>query len=364
VIRERQHLQGIHRVDSADIRGDFVRLDRNERVSPMGREEFNRILSTIGPEVISSYPDPMPLNDAFARHIDLPSDFVVATNGSDSAIKRIFHAFVVPGDTVVRTDPTYAMYEIYTQIFQGREVAIKYGVDRKVPIDALRATIDASPRMICIVNPDQPTGAVWDMADLRSIIAQAATTETICLVDETYFPCHKDTVVPLVREFNNLIVTRSLSKAYGLGGLRVGFAVAQPQLLYAIGKVRGLHEVNSMAIAVSLYYLEHPELIDRYLAEIESGRGVLFELAKRHNFGTPPCPTNFQLIDIGDRLDPATFVEELKTLGYFIKGGYKAASVHTCLRVTLDGPQMMTEFANAFETALVQLEEGGASNDD
>ncbi|NKB55251.1 MAG: aminotransferase class I/II-fold pyridoxal phosphate-dependent enzyme [Alphaproteobacteria bacterium] len=355
-IRERSHLQDIVRIDSADIRGDFIRLDRNERVLPIGDEEFSRVMAVIGPEVLSSYPDPKPLNQAFARSCGLPESHVVATNGSDAAIRRAFHAFLEPGERVIHSDPSYAMYSVYADVFEAESVAVPYAADLKVPVAGYRAALEQGARLVSIVNPDQPTGATWDLGELRSLIEDARARNTVCLVDETYFPCHPETIISWVQEYDNLIITRSLSKAYGLGGLRIGFAVAQPQLIEAMGKVRGLHEVNSMAIALGCYYLEHPELIERYLDTLREGRKVLVDFARQHNFAAPECPTNFQLLDLDEQYDPGEIISALKGRGFLIKGAYKAPAIRNCLRVTLDGPDLMQQFVTAFERVLASAE--------
>lgn len=344
------------RIDSADIRGDFVRLDRNERVLPIGREEFARVMAEIGPEVLSSYPDPKPLNQAFARSCGLPESHVVATNGSDSAIRRVFQAFLNPGERVIHSDPSYAMYSVYADVFEAESVAVPYAIDLRVPVAGYRAALQQGARLVSIVNPDQPTGATWDLGDLRSLIKDAKARNTLCLVDETYFPCHPETIVSWISDYDNLIVTRSLSKAYGLGGMRIGFAVAQPHLIKSMGKVRGLHEVNSMAVAMGRYYLEHPELITRYLDMLQEGRNVIVDFARRHNFAAPECPTNFQLLDLGEQYDPGEMVAALKARGFLIKGAYKAPAIRNCLRVTLDGPDLMQQFVAAFERVLASAE--------
>jgi len=352
MVTVRPHLRDIERIDSADIRGDFVRLDRNERVSPIDREEFAQVMAEIGPEALSSYPDPKPLNQAFAASCNLPEDHVVATNGSDAAIRRAFHSFLSAGDRVIHSHPSYAMYAVYTRLFEGEPVAISYDTDLKVPVYGYLAALEQGAKIVSIVNPDQPTGATWKQEDLRRVIEKSAEVNALCLVDETYYPCHPETIIEWVRDYDNLVVTRSFSKAYGLGGLRIGFAAAKPHLIEALGKVRGLHEVNSMAIAVGQYYLTHPELIEKYLEMLEEGRSVILDFARQHNFGVPHCPTNFQLIDLGERYDSKAIVSALKANGYLVKGDYKASAISNCIRVTLDNPDMMSRFIETFSKVL------------
>jgi histidinol-phosphate aminotransferase len=359
-LQVRQHLRDLVRIDSADIRGDFVRLDRNERVSALPDDVFREIVATLNPQTISSYPDPKPLADAFAAAVALPPDHVVATNGSDAAIRRVFQAYLDPGDKVAMATPTYAMYGVYARIAEAEAIELEYGEDRRLDPKCWRSAIKAGARLLCIVNPDNPTGAVLSTEELLDIVAAAAERDVLCLADETYFPCYPETVISAVADFPNLIVTRSLSKVFGLGGLRIGFACAQPALIDGIGKVRGLHEVNAIAVHAGCYMLHHPEHIDRFVAELEAGRSVVSRFARAHNFGLPPCPTNFQLIELPDHYSPSRIVGALREKGFLIKGGFHARALRQCVRVTLDGPALMQRFVDTFAQVLAQDTLGAA----
>ncbi len=354
MVELRPHLQAIERIDSADIRGDFVRLDRNDRATPLAEATFREILATLGPEVFAAYPDPQPLNRRLAQSLGLPEDHVAATNGSDAAIRRAFHAYVGPGDRVVFPEPSYAMYQVYSRVFQGETAKLAYGADRRLDLDRFLALIGEGVRLVCIANPDQPTGGALEADALRRIVTAARQADALCLIDEAYYPSHPVTAVGLIRDYDNLLVTRSFSKSGGIGGLRLGFACAQPAILRGLDKVRGLHEVNQVAIAVGLHLLDHPELIDDYLSEMEAGRALLAEFAERHGFGFPPCPTNFQLIELSDDIDPSAVVQAVKRRGFLVKGGYKAPSVRNCLRVSLAGAELIGRFVAALEQALAE----------
>jgi histidinol-phosphate aminotransferase len=349
--RVRAHLTDLVRIDSADTRGDFIRLDRNERVSPLPEDVWQGMLATMHPRMFSSYPDPKPLTEAFATAVGLPADHVVATNGSDAAIRRTFQAFIAPGDTIAMSTPTYTMYAIYARIAQAGTLQLKYAPDLTLAPERWHAAVRGGIRMLCLVNPDNPTGAVLPRAEILAIVAAAAARDVLCLVDEAYYPCHRETVIDAVRDAPNLIVTRSLSKAYGLGGLRVGFACAQPSLIAALGKVRGLHEVNAIAVHAGSYMLARPHLVDRFLAELEAGRSVLVDWARGRHLRLPPCPTNYQLIALPDHVDPDDMVAQLRRRGFLVRG-FREAVLSRYLRITLDAPDLMRRFVEACEDVM------------
>ena len=112
-------------------RAGLVRLDRNERVTPFSEDEFQAMLATLRPQTFCAYPDPSPLYERLARDLGLPADQLYLTNGSDAAIRKMFQAFVAPGDRVLFTDPTYAMYDIYSQVFQAEREKVAYDERRR-----------------------------------------------------------------------------------------------------------------------------------------------------------------------------------------------------------------------------------------
>ncbi len=212
--------------------------------------------------------------------------------------------------------------------------------------------LETNPRLLALANPDQPTGAVLRPQAIRDLAMAACSRRVLFLVDEAYYPFHPETALPLVREYDNVVVTRTFSKVGGLAGLRLGYLVASPDVVDSITRIRGAHEVNAVAIAVGSYVLDHPEIGDRYLAEVTAGRQVLADAAAGLGLGFPECPTNFQLLELPPGLDPAATVAGLKAKGYLVKGGFSAAAVRQCLRITLAGPAVIAGFVDALRRTL------------
>jgi histidinol-phosphate aminotransferase len=334
---------------SEDMHGRdrFVRLDRNERVTPFSDVEFAGILAGLRAERFSAYPDPSPLVDRLSRALSVPASWIYLTNGSDAAIRKVFQTYLRPGDKVLLADPTYAMYPIYTQMFGGRADTVSYGDDRTLDVAAFRRRLERQPRIVAIACPDQPTGAVLSLPDLRAIASDARDQGTLCIVDEAYYPFHAITAISLAGELDNVVITRTFSKVGGLAGLRLGYLVARPEIVTHVDKVRGAHEVNAMAIHAGAYVLDHPEIGDAFVRDIEAGRAVLRNAAVELGMRVPPCPANFQLIELPPALDPSAVVEALKDRGYLVKGGFRHPSVARCLRVTLAGPGVIVPFTDA-----------------
>jgi histidinol-phosphate aminotransferase len=169
------HLLAIHRVDDAmGERAAFVRLDRNERVTPFPEATVRAMLSAVTPETLCAYPDPSPLYERLSRDLGVPVDHLYLTPGSDAAIRMVFQTYVRPGDRVVMPDPTYAMYPIYTRMFQAVPDLVAYDRDRRLDLDRFTSRLRQGARLVALPNPDQPTGAVVSLAQLRALASAAA----------------------------------------------------------------------------------------------------------------------------------------------------------------------------------------------
>jgi histidinol-phosphate aminotransferase len=342
------HLRLLERA-AEDMRGRerFVRLDRNERVTPFPSAEFAAMLSTLRPEMFCAYPDPWPLVERLSTRLGLPPEWVSLTNGSDAAIRKLFQTYLRPADVVLLANPSYAMYPIYTQMFGGTADFVSYRPDRTLDLSLVHEKLAGRPRIVALAYPDQPTGAIIPLDKLREMVADAHRHDVLCIIDEAYFPFHPLTAVGFVSEFDNLVVTRTFSKVGGLAGLRLGYFVAQPEVIGAVDRVRGAHEVNAVAIQMGCFMLDHPAIGDSFVRDIEAGRAVLAGASAQLGLGFPPSPANFQLLELPAGLDPVAVVEALRARGYLVKGGFEHPSVERCIRVTLAGPDVIGPFVDA-----------------
>jgi len=349
-VQPNPNLLDIHRVaENMRERSSYVRLDRNERVTPFTPAEFAPMVAAIQPEMFCAYPDPSPLVDRLAASLSIPSDGICLTNGSDAAIRKIFQTFLRDRDTVLLPEPTYAMYPIYARMFGATTSCVSYGRDRTLDVSLFMDGLAASPRIAALACPDQPTGAVLAAGEIRRIAECAQRHDVLLVIDEAYYPFYPVTAVQLTREFKNVVVTRTFSKVGGLAGLRLGYFVADPEVIGYVERVRGAHEVNEVAIQVGCYLTDHPEIGTRFVREIEAGRTVLSRTAAELGFGCPPSPANFQLVELPPPFEPREVTAALKARGYLVKGGFDHPSVERCIRVTLAGPDVIGPFGDALK---------------
>jgi histidinol-phosphate aminotransferase len=231
---------------------------------------------------------------------------------------------------------------------------VPYDSDIHLDVGRIKEMLRERPRVLALPNPDQPTGTVLLPAQLRQIVETAREAKTLVVIDEAYHPFYPQSAAEWVKEYSNLLVTRSFSKAWGLSGLRLGVMIGQPKLVEYASRLRGLHEVNAIAVVLGGYLMDHPEIVDAYVREVAEGREVLKQGALDLGLGFPVCHTNFQLFQLNRKEDSKRILEAMKARGFLIKGAFRAPALCDCIRATVGPVELMRRFLGALTETLDQ----------
>jgi histidinol-phosphate aminotransferase len=276
---------------------DLMWLDKNENADPEFAVLTAAVFREVDLGVLSIYPECTPLYNQLAAYAGVPPDHLLLTAGSDGAIRAVFEAFIDPGDVVLHTSPTFAMYPVYAQMYGARTKKLDYRPSADGPtmdVDDVLAAIDReSPRLVCLPNPDSPTGTVFAPGDLRLIIEAAGRAGAVMLVDEAYFPFYAETALPWVGAFPHLVVARTFAKAWGLAGLRIGYCAAHPALVRLLHKVRPMYEVNTVAVAMMQRMLPHVDAMLASVARLNAGRDAFLDAMAGLGFPVVRARGNF-----------------------------------------------------------------------
>jgi histidinol-phosphate aminotransferase len=338
---------------------DYVGLDRNERVQPLPEWFLERLRASMESALLTSYTITDDLYRKLSLKFDLPEEQFLLTTGSDAAIKALFHAYVRPGDKVVMLDPSYAMYEVYAQMFEAQVCKVSFNERLELDVQELLDSIVPGVRFVIIANPNQPTATVLSEEVLLQLAERTRAVNALLAVDEAYYPFHPHTIFPWIREIPNLLVTRTFSKAAGLAGLRVGMIGGHPEVIGNLFKVRSAHDVNSLAAMCASHILDCPQIVDDYVSQVKAGAQVLAERARDLGLVPLSTPTNFMLIRVAQRCSPAVLIEKLRSHGYIVKGPFGSPCLADCIRVTLGPPDVMIAFADTLQRALSEVAETG-----
>lgn len=324
-----------------------LRLEKNERVTFFSASFWKKATKNITPERVLAYPEPEGFYHKLSKFHGISSGHFVLTAGSDAAIRNGFDLCVKPGDTVVTLKPTFAMVEVYCELYRAQKRLVSYNRDLSLDMDILLGSIDKKVSLVVLANPNSPTGTYIDNAAMEKIIRRAKQFGAVVLVDEAYYGFCPQTCLPLVGRFDNLMITRTFSKAYGMAGLRIGYIIACPSLAELLYKFRPMYEVNSMALLFAETALDNWEEVGTYIKETKAGKNYLVEELKRFGFSYVETRANFIHIDFKNKKKAAQQLFEQR--GIRIRGGLALPGFEDFLRITLGPKPAMRRFVNALE---------------
>lgn len=346
----KKHLMKLKRVKNPAIsRLNYLRLDKNENIIGFPREFVNKVKKEIDSDFLSAYPEIHRLYQKIASGLGFPEENIYITAGSDAAIKAVFEVFVKKGDSVVLPDPTYAMFYVYGRMFQVNLIKVDYKKDLFLSAEDIIEVISChKPKLVCIANPNSPTGTVLLPEDIEKILAISLKQNTVVLIDEAYYPFYPVSSVGLISDYPNLIVTRTFSKAMGLASARLGFAIGQKRIIEYLHKTRPMYETNAFAVKFAEHVLKNYHLVEKGLAEVKTAKEYLEKELDRLRIPYFKSYANFILIDA---LSPAKAVkirENLARKKILVKAGFKSATLKNCIRVTIGSVKQMKYFVKSF----------------
>jgi len=223
-----------------------VKLNTNENPFPPG-EKVMQAIAAVSADSLRRYPNPTAdgFRDAAAELHGLSHEHIIAGNGSDDILTIATRCFIPPGGTLAYPDPTYSLYPVLARLEDAKGVAVPWNNDWSLPIEGLLQTgADA----IYLANPNAPSGTFVPPAVVAEL---AGKFRGLLLVDEAYADFADDNCLPLLARFDNVVMSRTLSKAYSLAGLRFGYAVARPAVIAEMMKVKDSYNCDALAIAAA-----------------------------------------------------------------------------------------------------------------
>ena len=236
------------------------------------------------------------LREALAQVNDVPPDSIILGNGSTEVLDVLIRSMFGVADEAVIHIPTYAYFETQIRLHGGTAVLVPIQPDHSFDPDALIAAITPRTKGIFLCSPNNPTGNSWTVPELERVLA----TGLPVIVDQAYVECgYGPSFAPLVARHRNLIVARTMSKAYGLGGLRVGYLIADPALVDLLLRLRIPFSISLVAARACLAAVVDPAILEERRVYISTERDRVFAGLQRLPNVTPfPSEGNFILMDV------------------------------------------------------------------
>lgn len=330
---------------------DVVKLNTNENPYPPS-PAVAAALAAFDAAALRRYPPAE--SDAFRRlaaaRLGLKAGEVMVTHGGDEALRLAFTTFVDPGAVFAMATPSYSLNEVLARVQGCRIESIPLADDWSLPVDFCARANRAGARVTCIVNPHAPSGVLLGVDALSRIVREI---EGVVLIDEAYVdfvdPARGHDATPLIREFDNLLLLRTLSKGYALAGLRFGFLLGNPGLLEPIAtKTRDSYNQDLLAQTLACAAFADGAYASKTWRRVRRARELLRGGLAEMGFSEPPSEANYLLATPPENwpLDARSTYQQLKARGILVRH-FDTPRLGGMLRITVGTPEQNARLLDA-----------------
>ena len=324
-------------------RAGKLRLDFNENTvgcSPKVAEYLREVLTQ---PLLAVYPEYEETRPVLANFFGVKPEELLLSNGTDEAIQVLINTYIDDGDEVLVLTPSYAMYRFYAELAGARVCEVPYETDTLAfPVDRFLAEIRPTTRAILVANPNNPTGCGIGL-DIVERILKAAPHAAV-LIDEAYYEFCGRTALPLLKQFSNLFVSRTFSKAYGMAAMRMGCLMSDAGNMAHLRKAQSPYSVNLLAALAARVAVSDTEYVAAYVAEAIASRETLYRFFDELDIGYWRSEANFVLFRAGDRAVPIR--DELRRRGVLVRD--RSYELPGAVRVTVGRAEQTERFMREF----------------
>jgi histidinol-phosphate aminotransferase len=314
--------------------GRVIKLNCNE--NPYGcSPRVQQALAKFTP--LNLYPDPaqVEIRRLLADYVGVSPDYVAVTAGGEQLIELIMLMLINSGDKIINCVPTFDVFRLKAQMHGGIMVDIPRDENFAVDVRAVKAAVDDRTKLICLATPNNPTGTLIPQEDILDIVANSGVP---VLVDEAYGEFSQQTVVPLISQYPNMLILRTLSKWAGLAGLRIGYGVFAPEIVRHILNIKPIYGVNSIStVAVRESIADLDYLMGNVRAIIAERERLLTELGKLDFLKPFPSHANFVFCHVL-KMSGHQLAQALRDRGILI-GSFSVPGLENSVRITAGKPE-------------------------
>jgi len=350
VLRAREAIRTLNEYCAPLGGRDGLRLDFNENTAGCSPRVLECLRKLDG-ETLARYPQREQGERVVAEYLDISRDELLLTNGTDEAIHLVCQTYLQPADEALIVVPTFAMFEIYAATTGARVISIPAAPDFEFPTESVLAHISRRTRFIAVANPNNPTGTFVPSRNLIQI-AKAAPDAAI-LVDEAYFEFCGETMIRQWREFPNIFVSRTFSKAYGLAGLRIGLLMGNQDQMPVLRRASSPYNLNSVALACLPAALADQAYVQDYVAQAIEGRGQLESRLSAWGIRFWPSRANFVLFHLGRKCE--SFVRDMRKRGILVRDRSKDYGCAGCVRITVGTREHNRQLLTALDEVFASI---------
>ncbi|WP_158971059.1 pyridoxal phosphate-dependent aminotransferase [Chachezhania sediminis] len=312
----------------------LARIGANENVfgpSPRAVEAMAKSAADIW---MYGDPESHDLRHALAAHHGVTPDHIMVGEGIDGLLGYVVRLFVGPGDAVVTSDGAYPTFNYHVAGFGGMLHRVPYRDDREDPAALFALAAEVQAKLVYLANPDNPMGSWTTGAEIKAALADLPE-HSVLILDEAYAECAPaEAELKLSVDDPRVLRFRTFSKAYGMAGARVGYAIGAPEVILAFNKVRNHFGMNRSAQIGALAALEDGDWLAHVLAQIDISRRRIEEIAQANGLIPLPSATNFVTVDCGgDGAYARAVLQALVGRGLFVRMPFVAPQ-DRCIRIS------------------------------
>ena len=326
----------------------WLKLNTTENPYPPIPEVINDLKTAVN-ENIRLYPEPTSFElrkeilNVLVRDKETLTNrnSIFISNGSDEILDIIFKVFIDPGDEVVIFYPSYGLYKVLATLYNAKINEIQLNDDFSIPDSAY----SAKGKLLFINSPNNPNGKSFGNA---TILKLCGSFPGIIVVDEAYADFSNQTCLPLLRKTKNLIVNRSFSKSFSLASLRIGFALADPDIIKELNRVKLPYNTNYLGQVAALSCVRHADkIMEQNKKIIEERQRLIEELNKFDGISVLPSDANFIFVKFDDKSKTLKFVWDLREMKILVRH-FSKPGLYNYIRVTIGTKEDNDKFLEAF----------------
>lgn len=341
-----KNIKNTERVFPQQGRYGYKRYDMNENPEGLPKEFVESVVKEITPEFLSIYPEPDRFLNKYANFIGVKYENLVATNGSDMAIRYILETFGEQGKDVITVAPSFEMYWVNCCILGLNYVPISYEYDLSMNVDKILNAITNNTRIIVLLNPNNPVGNVYSEKELSSIVNKSKSVGAIVIIDEAYHYFYPKTFLEYALKEENVIVLRTFSKLFSIAACRLGVIISNPNIIHYIKNAKLTFDVNSIALLFGEKILDNPQLVKSLISIEKEGREFVLNSLKQRGYECKDCNGNF--IFIKPKHDARYIAKKLENKKKVLVHPYSNPLLKDFIRVSTGSKQAMQVFLDAF----------------
>ena len=313
-------------------KSNIYKLDWNEADLPLASAVKDAVLAFINREPLSWYPDVAnkELISVIASHVGVLDEQVQYFEGSDCGLDYTVRTFMARGDEAVLAAPTYDNFRVYVESVGGIPIPV-IGSNMFLPdVEALGKAITRKTKVLYIANPNNPTGTFYSQEDIERLLVAHPTV--LLILDEAYAEFTGSSCAPLVMKYPNLVVSRSLSKAFGLASFRIGYIVSSSENISYINKIRNGKNIAAISQIAAIAALRNRSYMEAYVSEVRSARAMFATALKEMGVDVIETIANFILMKVKNPEQVRIFLLSEKV---FVRGLTHLPGMEGYLRITI-----------------------------